>query len=318
LLIGSLLVAFVIAESVARSIRVADTVHENEPTMHEFDPDLGWTNKPGRYEFASYAPGGDPVRVTFLENRARRTRAGQSAAGDARPKLVLIGGSYTQGFAISDEETFAWRLQQRFRNFEVLNYGTGAYGTYQTLLRLERLLPELSNPALVVYGFIEHHELRNVAPASWISVLARNSERGHLAVPFATLDEAGALVRRPPDSFAAFPLSKELAMMALAEQATMALRTRGRLEQRRPVTEALLRRMAAVSAAHGAKFRVVLLEAEPATIGHYEEFLAGIGIPVALCAFPLTPEMRVRGEGHPNPRMHTRWARCIERFLRRA
>ena len=39
-------------------------------------------------------------------------------------------------------------------------------------------------------------------------------------------------------------------------------------------------------------------------------------IPVLDCAFPLTPEYSVRGEGHPNAAAHDRWSACIERGLR--
>ncbi len=29
------------------------------------------------------------------------------------------------------------------------------------------------------------------------------------------------------------------------------------------------------------------------------------------CTYPITREMKVEGEGHPNGQMNTRWAKCI-------
>jgi hypothetical protein len=39
---------------------------------------------------------------------------------------VLVGGSFTFGEAITDEETLAWRLQAMQPNLWVENFGVGA------------------------------------------------------------------------------------------------------------------------------------------------------------------------------------------------
>ena len=133
-----------------------DSGRTDDPVMHEPDAVLGWRSKAGNYEVPPRVKSGEAARLTFLEN-GRRVTSRKSATPDGEangiPELILVGGSFTQGWAISDDETFAWKLQERFPNLEVKNYGTGGYGTYQALLTMRRVLPQQESPKLVVYGF---------------------------------------------------------------------------------------------------------------------------------------------------------------------
>src|SRR5262245_25799025 len=134
-------------------------VKPGEPTMHDADPELGWIPRPGQYEVPAYAPAGKDFSFTILADGTRVT--GSPAARDA-PAVAFVGCSLTQGWSIGDDETFAWRLHQPFPPLHVLNYGVGAYGTYQSLLVMERILARPNPPRLVLYGFMEEHESRNV------------------------------------------------------------------------------------------------------------------------------------------------------------
>ena len=283
-------------------------VHPNEPTIHQPDPVLGWRNLPGTYVYPGYSPDAPEIRMTFLDDGSRA--CGAPAAG-GRPTLVFVGGSFTQGFAVDDDETFPWKVQARFPALSVRNFGTGGYGTYQSLLLLERLF-ERSPPNLVVYGFIAEHEVRNVAPAAWLSLLARFSTRGHVAVPYCTLDAAGSLVRHAPESYPEWPLRDELAVVNFFQQLHMINRTADRAARKTEVTDRLLLEMNDLCAAHGASFAVALLHGfAPARQQECAAFLIGHGIRVIDCNFPLDEETQVAGEGHPNGLMHTRWAERI-------
>lgn len=290
-------------------------VHDNEPTAHEPDPVLGWRNKAGDYEFPNYRPGRRNIRMTFFPDGRRATDERPYGAEDDRPKLVIVGGSFTQGWAISDRLTYPWKLQKALPAFEVLSYGTGAYGTYQSWLALERALPTLDDPRVVLYGFMPHHESRNVGPASWLEALSKYAKRSHVSLPYASLGPDGELVRHPPEAHPALPLRDHLALVPLLEKALMKLRDRGRKAQARPVTQAILVRMNALSARHGARFVVVLLNANERLEKHYLEFLDDNAILALDCAFELTPDMRVKGEGHPNRKMNIRWTKCISQGL---
>jgi lysophospholipase L1-like esterase len=107
--------------------------------MHEFDRLLGWRPKPGRYVYPVGVEAKTPIRFTILADGSRVT-AGERE-NRVRPVLVL-GDSFTQGWAVSDEETYAWKLQERFPTARFVNYGTAGYSTYQSLLRLKVALKQ--------------------------------------------------------------------------------------------------------------------------------------------------------------------------------
>jgi hypothetical protein len=130
---------------------------------HEPDPVLGWKTRPGQYTIAG--PANQPLTVTFGPNGIR---ADEVEPRRGRPRIVLIGCSITEGQWLSDPETYAWKLQARYPWIDVQNYGVAGYGTYQSLLLLEKILAEPDPPKIVLYGFIEAHINRNVAPADWI------------------------------------------------------------------------------------------------------------------------------------------------------
>lgn len=66
----------------------------NEPTVHEPDSILGWRNKKGSYTIPPYLRGGEAIHLTFLEHGRRATGR---LNRDGRKKLILVGGSFTQG-----------------------------------------------------------------------------------------------------------------------------------------------------------------------------------------------------------------------------
>lgn len=287
----------------------------HEPTMHEPDPILGWQNKRGSYTIPPYHPSGQTTHVTFLENGRRRTAVNSSL--NSVGELVLIGDSFTQGWAISDSETYAWKLQEKFPFLHVLNYGTGGYGTYQSLLMLERELPRLANPKFVLYGFLpDHHEIRNAASGSWLATLSSYSRRSHIDVPFATFDEKNSMVRHPPERYVSLPFRESSALIAFIEKSYMFLKTRDRFLKKRLTTEQLLLQMNRVSVENNATFATVILYADEQTKQHYMKFLGENHIQVIDCAYDVTDELIVPGEGHPNGQMNTLWANCISDRLK--
>lgn len=311
-----LILAIGISEGLVRMIGVSPWSYgkhdANEPTMHETEPVLGWRNKKGNYVVPPYDPSGQTFHVNFLDNGQRRTGVNTTRIGD---QLVTVGDSFTMGWAISDNETYPWKLQEKYPSLNVLNYGTGGYGSYQSLLVLERELPRLTSPKYVLYGFNQQHEERNVAPGSWMRALISYSRRGHVDVPFASWDTAKGLVRHPPERYLALPFRESLAIVASIENAYMWMKTRNRLLNKRLVTERILLQMDRVSVANGATFFVVFLEADDRTKNRYMNFLGENGIPFMDCVYEQTNEMRVPGDWHPNGKMNTLWAECISTAL---
>jgi hypothetical protein len=284
------------------------TAGRNEPMVHQPDPVLGWRAKPGSYDIPPYAPPAPAIHMTILSDGTRATGSGDD---DARPTLAFVGGSITQGWAISDDETFAWKIQQRFPALHVRNYGVSGYGTYQSLLVLEHAFAQPHPPQTVFYGFIEEHEVRNVANPLWLLLLNLRSTAGGVSTPYCTLDAAGDLVRHAPLGYPQWPGRQHLATVAFLEQEYATLEAGNRGDQARAVTEQLLLEMNRYVKQNGARFTVALLHFSPAAKAHYAKFLESHGVDFVDCAYPMTAAMRVKGEYHPNGRMNTRFAECI-------
>ena len=192
-----------------------------------------------------------------------------------------------------------------------MNYGTGGYGTYQSLLVLENELPLLKSPVIVLYGYIVHHAARNIAPVSWLKVLSEFSRRGTVHVPYATVDEDGALVRHPPVAYLQLPFRGSSAAIALLEEVYMRTRVRTLKEGKaRKVMERVLLAMAATSEEHGARFLVINFQPVRPVTKLLVKFLEVNQIEYVDCGFPFEG-MTVPGEAHPNGDMNTLWSECI-------
>jgi hypothetical protein len=283
-----------------------------EPFTFANDALRGWKNKAGRFLIPAYSDGAADIRMTILQGGTRAT----GLAANSHPlTIMLVGGSFTEGRGVSDEETFAWKLQARLSSVTISNYGTAGYGTCQSFLTLTNVLERPPSPAFVVYGFNDHHEKRNVATSDWIETVLEHSRSGRAYIPYCTLGPDGDLVLHRPEAFSIWPLGDHLALVAFLQKRYLERTTRWRAREARAVTERLLVEMKNASSAHGAGFLVVLLKASEEAKAHYIGFLQQHNIPYVDCAFPLTDDLRVPGDGHPNGLMHTRYADCIAETL---
>ena len=266
---------------------------------------LGWTNRPGTGH--SNEPG--HVAMTFWPDGQRAS----SSTSDRRAgrTVLLMGCSYTAGLGVADDETFAWRLNERFPDLRFENYGVPAYGTYQSLLLLEQLLRGRGQPPeLVVYGFIGDHVRRNAAPLSWLRQL--RSSRGLYEVPPHVTLEGDGLAEHPPGVIAAWPLEHQSAMVrALHDLSFGNQPNRGRWNLL--ATHRLLERMNREVEEAGSRLLVAVLDDLPPRT---EAFLAEGRIAFVDCrepAFHRDPELQI-GQ-HPSAKLHALWSECLSRAL---
>ncbi|MEI8011964.1 MAG: hypothetical protein WCI27_05720, partial [Candidatus Omnitrophota bacterium] len=170
----------------------------------EQDRLLGWKNKVGVHTSwpKSWADGKE-LKMTIWPGGMRATAALRIKKDR---QVILLGCSFIHGWALSDEETMAWKLQEKFPEMEFLNYGTAGYGTYQSLLLLEEYLRHCSRPpAVVLYGFCDFHRYRNVAYMAFVRFVAmcgRGSRRAK--IPYCLIDKSGALQRKMPVEYPIF------------------------------------------------------------------------------------------------------------------
>lgn len=273
------------------------------------DPVLGWRLIPGHYRIGPFALGARAVDLTIGPDGARVSAA---AGPTVDPTVLLLGCSFTLGWAVADDQTYAWRLQTLRPDLRVLNHGVGGYGTTQALLLLDELLAAGQRPARVLYGDIGH-ERRNVAAPGWL--LALRSNTAARATPYATLGPHGALSLHPPEAYPAVPMDERLAVAALLEDALARFRPYAGAGDPRRITELLIAEMAERGRRAGVPFSLVLLSLGDDDHAARLAFARAHGIDVIDCNLRLTPDLAVPGEGHPNAAAHGRWGDCIAAAL---
>src|SRR3989338_3078448 len=112
------------------------------PVICRHDQILGWRPNPGKYIFPPYSWTKDGLTLTILPSGARATGPYQTHKSRS---LVAIGCSITQGWEISDNETFMYKLKDRYPHIEMINIGCLGYGTYQSFLLLKEYLKNFNN-----------------------------------------------------------------------------------------------------------------------------------------------------------------------------
>lgn len=106
-----------------------DLIQAN-PRSSRYDPELFYTLRPGRFRFRNREfDVGFSVNSLGVRDSEEALRA---------PEVVAAGDSFTMGWGVEDDETFARRVQQR-TGLRVLNAGVSSYGTARELLLLKRV-----------------------------------------------------------------------------------------------------------------------------------------------------------------------------------
>jgi len=278
-----------------------------ESVIHTPDPVLGWKMAPGEYQLAPSAAGGEKVRVTVWPDGSRATGP---KASDGDKRVVLVGCSFTMGWGVADDQTWAWHLQALRPDLQVVNHGVAGYGTLQSLLVLEELLNSgAPPPARVIYGFIDHG-VRNVAAPNWLQALALTDHPA--AVPYCTVNLDDNLECHPPQAYPALPLDQYLAFVELLENRLLWSEAGARPNMAVRVTKLLIERMATLCREHGVEFSVALLYAPELVQKTYVPYMERHHIDVIDCNQPnFTADDMVVGDLHPNAAVHQRWADCI-------
>ncbi|MHC4331717.1 MAG: hypothetical protein ACYSWW_26740 [Planctomycetota bacterium] len=125
-----------------------------------YDPILGWTYVGNQSVMQAFVKGQSPVPV-HTDERGIRVPTPETKLDPNLPTVIFIGGSFTMGYGLPFEHTFAGQLAD-YPNFpyQVVNLGVEAYGTDQAWLRLKRYM-DTFNTVAVVYTFLPAHVNRN-------------------------------------------------------------------------------------------------------------------------------------------------------------
>jgi len=124
---------------------------------------FGYTLKPGNFRFTMGKLDNFTFQPTHTADSTRATSADLSN-NDQRPFICLFGASYTYGVGVEDSSTFAWRLQKKRPDLNIVNYGIPGYGPIHAYLRLKGLLRKKNRPAFVILNYSYYHDNTNTLP----------------------------------------------------------------------------------------------------------------------------------------------------------
>ena len=156
-----------------------------------------------------------------------------------------------------------------------------AYGTVQAWLALKRRLEAGTlNPEIVLYGFIQHHEVRNVAHVEWLKSMYfvnKTRNRGAISLPFITLADDGSIVPEAPEVYTLSPLAEYSMLWKLIEDTYQTL-TKNRIAIAEAATRALLSDINAYCRERGLTFAVLMIDFSADKFARYAEFFPKHGI----------------------------------------
>ena len=282
-----------------------------EPQTNEYDNILGWKPKIGSFKFSPWSSDGKNTELTTTKFGRFDLYDNQSVK-----KIIFIGGSFTQGFAVDNFQTFSFKLQSRIKKLNIENYGVGGYGTFQSFLKLKQLLKQNDQIKFVFYGYVEHHDLRNIAQDSWLKMLYQYSRRGAIDLPFATLDSKN-LIHSDVTRYLKIPLSEYSSLVHFVEKKIMYFVSKNRYQQRYLVTNTIVKQMSEISNKNGIIFVNLFLNSSTRKVSQMKLFFDAHNIEYLDCNQEKLEEKHiVKNEGHPNEKLHSMWSDCIFKYLK--
>jgi len=275
------------------------------------DSKLGWINRAGTWKSAE--PG--QVPMTFEADGRRHDPAGNKAA--ELPRILVVGCSFTQGYGVADDQTYSHFINRSLPSAEVVNFGTGAYGSYQSRLRVSRYFdsPHADTP-LVIYGLFFSHHFRDLAPMPWIRSLTMQD--GSYMVPPNMRLQSGKIAESAGAPIGLWPLEGRSAAVTVAHLGLITLTNRVTGKMGWPIFQHGILEMQKTVAANKAKLLIVGLVDVPGEFGEWLRAQRANGIDFVECQHPDTetdPSLKVGGVGHPSDRLHRWWADCTLKAL---
>ncbi len=258
----------------------------------------------------------------------RCSRADMNKKGQLR--VMCIGCSFTEGYGIRDEDTFCWKLNDRYANIVFDNCGTGGYGTYQSYLRMETELKNRQYDLVIYFGTFDHC-FREI-PGRITGNLC--NQEIYFLRPSSDIKN-GKLVLRPADSyfwpgefrFLTIDYLKRIYcginfvrlqkywhdFVAGRREGNCDIRFKDNCDRRWPVYVGMLRQMRDTAVQYGAKFVLASHDGNPP-----EGCVLPVDVNVFSAGFPShDPKYHVKGlmKNHPNELANTLIANSMAKWI---
>ena len=325
IILVSLIISLIFVEIFLRAfvIKPWKNISINDPSIFKPDPILGWLAKKGTYEFLPADINGEKFTMSFNDSGNRKNG---NFNNNSKNKILIIGGSFAQGWGVNDKETFSFKLQKKYKNYKIYNFGQGGYGTIQSYLLLKDKISNNIKPKLIIYGIIQHHEYRNIAHAGWLKMLAQYSNRGHVYTPYGSIGKNNKLTIHKPIGYLNLPLREMSSIITLIEKVYMKLSSRDRVyiksksgkktKQQSSVTKKTILKMKNFSEQSGSDFILVNLDWSGSfKKENYENFFKKNGIKFVNCALPSNEKYILPSDYHPNETAHTYFKDCLADYI---
>ena len=122
-----------------------ETIASTRLALRQFDPVLGWANRPHARGTRTTSEFSYSVRVNA--DGLRGPEISRERTAD-RLRIAVLGDSFAWGWGVAEEDSFPARLERLMPRTEVLNFGVVGHGPVQHLLQVDRVLS--FHPDLVV------------------------------------------------------------------------------------------------------------------------------------------------------------------------
>jgi lysophospholipase L1-like esterase len=127
----------------------------------EYDPELGWINRPNMNIPDMYGPG---VGLRTNQQRFRGARDVTEMPTEGVKRIVCTGDSFTIGYGVSDNDAWCNALERFLPGIEAINMGQGGYGLDQAYLWYRRDGARFAHHVLV-FAFISNDFTRMLTDA---------------------------------------------------------------------------------------------------------------------------------------------------------
>lgn len=173
---------------------------QDDTEYAEYSPLLGWKIKSNFHS----------QRININSEGIRSFRNYEKHPGEGNIRISTFGDSFTFGDEISDRETWQWQLEKINSRLEVLNFGMGAYGLDQALLRYLNEGASFRSH-IVMVGFIGENIARSVtvfrpfylpstgAPLTKPRFVIKNNKLELLKNPLQNREELKRLLEAPAE-----------------------------------------------------------------------------------------------------------------------
>ena len=111
------------------------TLYMREESHSRYDPELGWSHRPGLRIERMY---GDGTVFTTNSQGFRAREDFTKAVPQGRYRVIALGDSFTMGYGVDDESSYAARMRASCPALQTVNMGQGGYGVDQDYLWYKR------------------------------------------------------------------------------------------------------------------------------------------------------------------------------------